>query len=391
VSVNILLIGSTDRQLEESLRACGMKAPALAGSELASLAQPGALQPDVLVLDLRDQTHLPAAVPVLKRQHPSTGILIVADRLDPALLLEAMRAGVNEVVAAPVTPADLEAALARLVAQRPHAAGVAGRTFAFIGAKGGVGTTTVAVNVAAALGAVEKGGTLLIDLHVANGDAAVFLGAEPRFSIVDALENTHRLDEAFFRGLVVKTKSGVDLLASSDRVMVSPVDVRRIRTIVDFASRLYRYVVLDLPRSDSAVLDALETVSRIVVVANQELATVRNASRMAAALRQRYGKEKLSVVVSRADRLAEIGHEDVERAVGESVKHSFPSDYRRALQALNKGQPLTLENHNELAGTFVKFARSLAGIERPSGERPPSRVSGRFSLFGNKKVPSAGV
>ena len=387
MSVNIVLVGSNDRQLEDTLRACGMKSAALAGTELAVLAQPGAVQPDVLVLDLRDQAHLPAAVPLLKRQHPTTGVVIIADRLDPALLLEAMRAGVNEVVPAPVSVSDLKAALARFAAQRPVASVAAGRTFAFIGAKGGVGTTTVAVNVAVALANVEPHGTLLIDLHVANGDAAMFLGAEPRFSIVDALENTHRLDEAFFRGLIVKTKSHVDLLASSDRVMINPVDVRRIRTVVDFAARLYRYVILDVPRTDSAVLDALETVSRIVVVANQELATVRNASRMATALRQRYGKEKLSVVVSRADRLAEIGHEDVERAVGESVKHSFPSDYRRALQALNKGQPLTLENHNALAGSFVKFARSLAGIERAQTERPASR----FSLFGTKKVPSVGV
>ena len=79
--------------------------------------------------------------------------------------------------------------------------------------KGGVGTTTVAVNVATALAKLEPKSTLFIDLHVANGDAAVFLGAEPRFSIVDALENTHRLDEAFFRNLIAHAKCGVDLLA----------------------------------------------------------------------------------------------------------------------------------------------------------------------------------
>jgi pilus assembly protein CpaE len=385
LSLNILLVGSNDRQLEEMLRGCGMKMPAVAGAELAALAQPGAKQPDVIVLDLRDQSHLPAALPVLKRQHPSTGVLIVANRLDPALLLESMRAGVNEVVADPVTASDLEAAIGRLIAQRP-ATHPDGAIYAFLGAKGGVGTTTVAVNVAHALAKLAPKSTLLIDLHVANGDAAVFLGAEPRFSIVDALENTHRLDEAFFRGLLVNTKCGVDLLASSDRVMVAPIDMRRVRSLLEFAARHYRHIVLDVPRSDAALLDALEAANRITVVANQELATVRNASRMAAALRQRYGKEKLTVVVSRADRLAEIGHEDVERAVGSPVKHSFPSDYRRALQALNRGRPVTMENHNELSSSFVKFARSLAGLEKPQAERP-----GRFSLFGNRKDKSAGA
>ena len=378
--VNLLLVGSTDRHVEDALRACGGHLRTAGVAELSALAQPGARQPDILVVDLRDQTALPGALPSLKRQHPNTGVIIVASRLEPALLLEAMRSGVNEVVSDPLSQAELEAAIARLMAHRstPEAAGLA---FAFLGAKGGVGTTTIAVNVATALAALAPQGTLLIDLHLSNGHAALFLGAEPRFSIVDALENTHRLDEQFFRSLVVKTKSGVDLLASSERVMLAPVDVRHVRTLIEFAARQYKYVVLDLAVTDSAMLDSLEPVSRIVVVSNQELATVRSTSRIASALRQRYGKDKLTIVVSRSDRLAEIGYDDVERAVGSPVKHVIPSDYRRALQALNRGRPLTLDNHNELAGTFVRFARSLAGLDSPAA---PARGSGRFSLFGTR-------
>jgi DNA-binding NarL/FixJ family response regulator len=113
VPVNLLLVGSTDRQLEDALRSCGMTAPVLPGSELASLAHASAKQPDVVVIDLRDQAHLPVALPLLKRQHPSTGVVIVASRLDPALLLEAMRSGVNEFVCEPVSVAELDAAIKR--------------------------------------------------------------------------------------------------------------------------------------------------------------------------------------------------------------------------------------------------------------------------------------
>src|SRR5262245_29776125 len=298
VSFTIELVGSTDRQLEDILRACGMIAAPMSGAELAAIAQPGRRQPDVLVLDLRGHAHLPAALPILKKNHPSTGVLIVADRLEPALLLEAMRVGVTEVVAAPLVAADIEAAISRLAVQRSVTPD-SGMALAFVGAKGGVGTTTVAVNVAATLARLVPGSTLLIDLHVSNGDAAVFLGAEPRFSIVDALENTHRLDEAFFKNVIVKTKAGVDLLASSERLMTSPLDVRRIRTLREMAERHYRYVILDTPRWDAAILDSLEGIRQVVVVANQELATVRSASRMAARLRQRYGHDKLTVVMSR--------------------------------------------------------------------------------------------
>ena len=388
MSLNIVLVGSNDRQLQDILRACGMhSAPGAAGVDLTKLAEVGAKQPDALVLDVRGQAQLPAALAVLKRHHPATGVLIVADRLDPALLLEAMRAGVTEIVAAPLVANDFDAAIARLAAQRSIAQ-IGGVAFAFVGAKGGVGTTTVAVNVASALGRIVPGSTLLLDLHVGNGDAAVFLGAEPRFSIVDALENTHRLDEAFFRNLIVKTKAGVDLLASSDRVMTTPLDVRRIRTLLEIAGRHYRYVVLDVSRSDAAVLDALEGVKQIVIVANQELATVRSASRMVTTLRQRYGNERLSVVIGRSDRLAEIGHEDVERAVGVKVKHSFPSDYRRALEALNKGRPLALDHQHDLSKALERLARSLAGLESPGKSDKSTQW---FGLFGTRKTVTVGA
>jgi len=377
VPIQVSLVGSTDRLLEQMLRECGTTVAQLPGSDLTALAQSGAKQPDVLVIDLRDQSHVPSALPILRRQHATTGVIIVASRLDPVLMLEAMRAGVTECVPEPVTRADLEAAISRVIAQRP--AGGTGMVFAFLGAKGGVGTTTASVNTATVLARVDPSKTLLIDLHLANGDAAVFLGAEPRFSIVDALENTHRLDEAFFKTLVVHTKSGVDLLASSDRPMVSPVDSRRIRSLLEFAATHYRFVVLDVPRSDTSVLDSLESVTKIVIVANQELATVRNASRISTAFRQRYGADKVSVVISRSDHLAEIGNEDVERAVGGRVTHTFPSDYRLALQALNQGKPITLDNHNELSSSFQKFARELAGLAADRAVTRPSGFLGRLS------------
>jgi pilus assembly protein CpaE len=381
LSINLCLVGSADREFEQLLRDCGMRVTLLSLADLDTLAQATTTQPDAVVVDLREQSHVPPALPLLRRHHPATGIVIVAS-LDPVLMLEAMRAGVTECITEPLRRADLEAAIARVVTQRPMGA-KEGQVFAFLGAKGGVGTTTVAVNIAAALAQIYPNETLLIDLHLINGDASVFLGAEPSFSVVDALDNTHRLDEAFFRTLVIRTKSGVDLLASSARAQAGPLDVRRIRNLLEFAASHYRFVVLDVPRSDAVMLDALESAVRIVVVANQELATVRNASRVTTALRRRYGEKRVTVVVSRSDRLAEIGCEDVERAVGGAVKQTFPSDYRLSQQALNKGRPISLDNHNELSASFRAFARELAGMAGKRASDPPigffSRLTGRRS------------
>ena len=343
------------------------------------------------MLDLRDSNALPPTLSTLRRQHPTTGVVIVAARLDPVLMLEAMRAGVTEWVTNPVTSADFLAALERVTVTR--SAAVQGQLFAFVGAKGGVGTTTLAVNVAAALARLTGERTLFIDLHMSYGDAAVFFGAEPRFSVVDAIENTHRLDEAFFDSLVVSTKSRVHLLASADRT-THGADLGRVGTLLHFAGAHYRSTFLDVPRSEAAALDALESVSKIIIVANQELATVRNAGRMATALRQRYGKDRIRVVLTRYDKQAEISQEDVERVIGLAVKHVVPSDYRAALQALNKGRPLALDGGTRLADAFTAIASDLSGVRserQADGRRAASSAGLRDKMMQSLNLKTTDV
>jgi pilus assembly protein CpaE len=379
--VSVTIVDSVDSELDGLLRQAGMQVTHLDLAGLVALTAPSTRQPDVVVLDVRGKGSIPSVVSTLKRQHPQTAIVMIAPALEAGLLVEAMRAGVNEVVADPVTQADLEQAIQRVVNQRQPAG--LGRVFAIVGAKGGVGATTVAVNIASVLGPAGKPGrTLLMDLHQAGGDAALFLGAEPRFSILDALENTHRLDATFLRSLVTPVAPGVDLLASPERAVTTHADTATNRAVIDFMAATYRFIVLDLPRSDVAALDALDLADTIIVVANQELATVRRAARLSAALRQRYGRDKVAVVLSRSDRHAEIAGADVERVIAMPVAHVFPSDYRTALQALNRGRPLALGNHNALSGSLKRFALQLAGVRPDRDASPRAGLLGRLTQRG---------
>jgi pilus assembly protein CpaE len=203
--------------------------------------------------------------------------------------------------------------------------------------------------------------------------------------VIDALENTHRLDAAYFRGLIARTKAGPDLLASADRAVTTPLDPPRIRMLIDFASHHYRYTVLDIPRSDAAVLDALEAASRIVVVANQELATIRGAGRVASTLRHRYSLERVGVVLSRSDRRAEIGMDDLKRAVGGSIMFEFPSDYRLALDALNKGQPIVHDGKAPLAMALQAFGYELAGVKGKTDTKGKDAGGGLFSRLTGRR------
>jgi pilus assembly protein CpaE len=383
VSAVIKLIGS-DPHLMRLLRETGLPLVSAPREAIAGLAHPGAAQPAVLVVDLREQPEFPPELALVKRQHPTTSVLLVVPALDPSLMLEAMRAGVNEIVPHPVSDSDLHAAIKRLVGSQ--AATVRGEVYAFVGAKGGVGTTTIAVNVACALAKPGADATLLVDLNTVCGDAAVFLGLEPRFSVMDALANVQRLDASYFGGIVARTKFGLDLLGASTRPAATTFDTGRMRTLLEFAGQNYRYSVLDVPRSDATALDALEGATKIVLVVNQELATVRNGSRMAATLRERYGQARLSLILTRTDRRAEIGLDDVERTVGLEVSHSFPSDYRLALQAMNKGRPIALDPQTELAGAFITFARALSGTTQKKQKEEKQRSESLFGRLAPRKA-----
>ena len=378
MTASVVVVEAEDRQLGALARSAGLSV--VSAAELGSL-ETGKSVPDVLVVDLRGQAGFPLELAAFKRRHPRTGVVIVVPELDPAIMLAAMRAGVTEALPDPVSPAELRAAVERLSGGEGGGGG-RGKTLAFIGAKGGVGNTTLAINVAAVLAAGRRANVLMVDLHITgHGDAALFLGVEPRFSIVDALENVHRLDGTFMRSLVTTSKSGVDVLASPALPSVRHPDGKDIRALLERLQAQYDYVILDMPRSDLGVVDSIEPVSAVCLVLNQELPTVRRASQIASLLRQRYGKERVGAVVSRYDARADIGQDDIERVGGLPVWAVLPSDYRRAVAAANVGRPIVAEPSSRLATAIQDLTRKLSGMaheEVGSAAKAKKRAGGIF-------------
>jgi pilus assembly protein CpaE len=381
VVASITVVESKDRQLAALARSTGLTVVStVPATDLSNLDKQGNRPPDVLLIDARGESGLPPELGAFKRRHPRTGVVVVAAQLDPALMLEAMRAGVTELVTDPVSAADLKAAIDRVLGHHGEPI-AAGDTIAFLGAKGGVGTTTLAVNVAAALAADKESNVLMADLHVAaHGDVSLLFGVEPRFSVVDALENVKRLDTAFLKGLVVRAKPGLDVLASPDPPSVRAPEGRQVRALIERLGTHYPTVVVDVPRSDVGMLEALEPATAMVVVVNQELPTVRRAAQIASMLRQRHGKDRVGAVVSRYDSRAEIGQDDIERVVGLPVWGVLPSDYRLALSAANQGKPLVVDNHSRLANAVRQLAHRLVkAVPRETAARPAGRTGGRLA------------
>jgi pilus assembly protein CpaE len=239
MDTQVAIVGTMDRRLEDMVRSCGLRPTVLPGGIDAVTVGDPASPPDLVIADVRGSARLPTAVLALKLRHPATAVVLLASTFEPMLMLEAMRSGINECIAEPITVASLGDALARVLAVR---GGQAGDVFAFVGAKGGVGATTLAANVATVL--AQSGSTLMIDLQPSLGDAAVLFAAEPRFSVSDAVDNTHRLDQSFFEGLAVRTDAGPWLLASPEQPLPHALEPGRLRLLLEFAARHYRYTVL---------------------------------------------------------------------------------------------------------------------------------------------------
>jgi pilus assembly protein CpaE len=361
VALKIIIAGDGEKDIEAAVRACGATATVQPVSALASLAQTEKVPADILLIDIRGQASVPLALTSFHRQHPGVGILVVATAPDPDLMVSAMRAGANEWVAEPIAQGDLDAAITRIVVRQSPAP--TNQTFAFVGVKGGVGATVVAVNVATALARIARSGTLMIDLQMSRGDAALYLGAIPRFSVADAFDNIQKLDEAFFGSLVVRAASRLDVLAAPEAGSATRLDPSRVKALLEFVSKQFEYVVIDVPRTDAGAMDALDGVKSIVLVTTQELPAVRSAASLSARLRQRYGNDRVLVVMNRLDKQSEISLQDVETALGGPVAFSFPNDYRAAVATLNTGRPLVLDDHGALAASFEKFARKAAGVQ----------------------------
>src|SRR5215208_6436748 len=127
----VIKLVTSDSELGQVVRDAGLHCSMVASEALAPLAQPGAAQPDVLIVDLRGHSSIPAAIALQRRNHPVTGVLLILTTLDPALMLEAMRGGVNECITEPVSAPELQLAVKRLVGNLTPA--VPGDIFAFVG------------------------------------------------------------------------------------------------------------------------------------------------------------------------------------------------------------------------------------------------------------------
>jgi pilus assembly protein CpaE len=342
-----------------------LRAGAIPVSVMEDRAGRDGTQPDLIIVDVRgDASSAMSTIERLRGGAPGAGIFAVAVAADPEVILQAMRAGANEFFTWPPAEETFHCAIRRTSARRETTQGAkpSSTTLVFFGAKGGAGTTTVAVNCGVEIARLSKRSTIIVDLKPGLGEVALFLGVRPRYSLLDAIDNLHRLDREFLKELVVKHKSGLEILAGSDLFdRPGAADGGAIEELFRLLARQYEYIVVDAgSQINSCAVAALYTADTIFMVANPDVPSVRNAQRLLERVRQLGAcGERVRVLLNRAAEPYPIPPKQIEGALGHPIHHTFPSDYKTVSTALNSGVPLALTNNSEIAAQFDSFTRHI--------------------------------
>src|SRR5438876_6731909 len=348
-------------------------------------------QPDLVIVDTRgDVSSAMPGIERLRASAPGAGIFAIALEADPDVILQSMRAGANEFFTWPPDEETFHGAIRRTAARRESAQGARppAATLVFFGAKGGAGTTTLAVNCAIELARLSKRSTVIVDLKPGLGEVALFLGIRQRYSLIDALDNLHRLDKEFLKELVVKHKSGLDILGGSDNFdRPGATDAGALEEVFRLLARQYDYILIDAgSQINSVAVAALYTADTMFLVANPDVPSVRNAQRLLDRVRQ-VGAcgERVRILLNRAAEPYPIPPKQIESALGHPIHHMFPSDYKTVSTALNSGVPLALTGNSDIAAQFDRFTRAILDPEASTPAPEPGR---RRTLPGLERIAS---
>ena len=320
---------------------------------------------DLVIVDLRsDALSMMPSIERLRAASPGAGIFAIALAADSDLILQAMRAGANEFFTWPPSAEAFHGAIRRTGTRREASTGArpAATTLVFFGAKGGAGTTTVAVNCGVELARLSKRPTVIVDLKPGLGEVALFLGVRQRYSVLDAIDNLHRLDREFLRELVVKHKSGLEILAGSDNFdRPGAADGGPIEELLRLLTRQYEYIIVDAgAQMNGCVVSSLYSADTIYLVVSPDVPSVRNAQRLLDRIGQLGASgDRVRVLLNRAAEPYPIPPQQIENALGHPIHQIFLSDYKTVSTALNSGVPLALAGNSELASQFDTFARRI--------------------------------
>ncbi len=354
-------------------------------------------QPDIALISLdADPQKALALVGRVAQELPNTSVLVVSNSQEGSLILQAMRQGAKEFLSSPLRMEDFLAAIERIQLQRGGRNDVqvrSSRVITVAGASGGVGCTSLAINLACLLARDERNSVAIIDLDFALGDADVWLDIIPVYTIQDVAENISRLDYALLKRSLTKHACGAFLLPRpvqlDDNTYMAPEQLKR---VIALLKATFTHLVIDISKSYGPLdITALESSDVALLVTQLDLPCLRNVVRLMQYFEQHEGlSDKVRVVVNRQGlEDTQISMSKALETIGREISWTIPNDYPTMVEARNNGIPLSEQ------APRAKITRAIEAIAAAVGDAALPRVEveekekkvkrGLFSFLGSGK------
>ena len=343
--------------------------------------------PDVVLVEIGRDTKVTLDVAArLNQLNPSACLIACSVYQEPSseLLMQAMRSGIREFIPQPIDPIVLRETLERLIKQRGMPVADVEKLLVIIGAKGGVGTTTLAVNLSVQLAHSLRKRTVLFDLGRPLGHAALLLDLETRFTFRAAVESLDRLDGHLFSGFLATHKSGLQVLAGASHAdeweHVTPSALAR---VINVGQGAFEAVVTDLGATCSSEwIPILRLAHRVVMVSETNVPSLWSLERQLSLLRSLgVDSDRIRLVVNRWHRADEEPLGAFEKRVKMPFAARIPNDYKQVSRAVNMGIALTNGDNDQLVQKFRALAEEISGLS--SG--PPAKRGSFLGLFSSRR------
>ena len=334
---------------------------------------------DVIIIDLdSDPEYALELVENICASGAAT-VMVYSAKTDSDMLVRCMRAGAREFLTLPFAHSTMAEALVRAAARRPEirsAKKPEGRLLVFIGAKGGSGVTTVACNFAVSLAQESAQSTLLIDLDLPLGDAAINLGIVNEFSTVNALQNSARLDSSFLAKLLAKHSSGVYVLGAPGKFPPVQFADDAVDRLIAVARQEFDNVVVDVgSRHDLMGTVLFKEAATVYLVTQAGIAELRNSNRLINQFFSGAGP-RLEIVINRYEpRALGVSEEHITKALTRPAQWKIPNDYGAVRKMQNTATPLALAD-TPISRMIRQMAKSVCG--QPAVQEKKKS----FTLFG---------
>jgi pilus assembly protein CpaE len=296
-------------------------------------------------------------------------LFLISSTADPKILMQAMRAGVKEFFTQPLDGAEVRSALERFKERHTQETGRRdsknGSIISVFGSKGGVGTTTVAVNLAVSLAqGQDKKQVALLDMNTLFGEIPLFLEMAPKFHWGEITKNIERLDGQFLLNTLTQHKTGVQVLPSpaylNGHIRPTPETMSRLLALM---KQMFDYIIIDAGQStDDTSIKVLEVSDMLMLITILSLPCLANTNKLLRSLTDLgyVPKDKIKVVLNRYIKRGEISLSDAEAGIGRELFWVVPNDYDTSMSAINSGRPLlNVAPGAAITKSFIELAKSL--------------------------------